>query len=68
MWMKLTHKSKGTILINSDRVLYVREIDDGYGGKDCEAYLSFEDFIVVDEDRAEFERQLGASGPAELKA
>ncbi len=59
MWLRLTHKSKGHILVNSDIILYVREIDDGFAGKDCEIYFNYQDFIVVDETRAEVEKQLG---------
>jgi len=58
MWLKLTHKKRGPILVNSDLVLYAREVDDGYEGKDCEIYFNFQDFVLVDEPRAEVEKQL----------
>jgi hypothetical protein len=58
MWMKLTHKKRGPILVNSDRVLYMREVDDEQEGKDCEIYFNFQDFVLVDEPRAEVEKQL----------
>jgi hypothetical protein len=60
MWLKVRHKSKGEVLMNSDLVLYFREIDDDHGGKDCEAYFNFTDFVVIDEPRAEVEKQLAA--------
>ena len=58
MWLKLTHKKRGPILVNSDLVLYFREVDDEYEGKDCEVYFNFQDFVLVDEPRAEVEKQL----------
>jgi hypothetical protein len=56
--MKLTHKKRGPILVNSDLVLYMREVDDEHEGKDCEIYFNFQDFVLVDEPRAEVEKQL----------
>ncbi len=59
MWLRLTHKKKGPILVNSARVFYIREVDDGHEGKDCELFFDFQDFIQVEETRAEIEKQLG---------
>ena len=58
MWLKLKHHSKGPILLNSDHVLYLRDVPDGRGGNNCEVYISYQDFILVDETSSEIEKQM----------